>query len=67
MSSYPLYISDDLKEYLRKIAVREHRISLNAQILYDNQWINDHTGPVDPETLSAITDSNPAATEQSTK
>lgn len=33
MSSYPLYISDDLKEKLETIAKNERR-SLNAQILF---------------------------------
>lgn len=33
MSSYPLYLSDELKEKLETIAKSERR-SLNAQILY---------------------------------
>lgn len=33
MSSYPLYITEDLKEKLETIAKNERR-SLNAQILY---------------------------------
>lgn len=59
MSSYPLYMPDELKDNLAKIAKEQHR-SLNSQILHLlSCWLNDK--PVDPETQSAITDSNPGA------
>jgi len=62
MSSYPLYISDDLKNVIAKLSQKKHR-SMNAQILHIlENWVNQQTH--DPETHSAITPSNPAASVQ---